>query len=326
MSAPRPDSATGKPAFRKPSPPPRFSVIVPLVRAFGVDVRECVTSWCQAQTVAPHVFEVLLVASGTDRDAGASVSGLLRPADRLLRIGTADTTSMWDAGAREAAGTILVITEAHCVADSRCLEELARYFDGHDRRVALCSSRGPATANIWARLDQRAFEKAFPHESVHDDAEHLHVHGLAIDRALYLELGGFDWRFGRYGEQLFQARLRAAGHRIGNARHAVVTHHYRSRLREHVGDLVIFLQGAWAYQDAAAAEAVSQGQPPGAPALPPTSWELLAAGMRFRAALLRCWFLRWREDRLEHAHCDLMREAENRARLQWLANPRRSSQ
>lgn len=111
---------------------PIFSVLIPLTDARD-HARECLDSWLR-QTFNPSQFELILIQSSSDLALAEYLRPSLRPNDRIVGPATGRETDFWQVGSSYARGTWLFLTEAHCLADPRCLDEMSCCLDAH--RVA----------------------------------------------------------------------------------------------------------------------------------------------------------------------------------------------
>lgn len=218
----------------------RISVIVPLLndRDSGP---ACVASWL-GQTYPSEHYEIVLV---TPRPRGRwerTLQAKLRSGDQFLGSPAGAETLLWDFGARHARGDWVLFTEAHCLADQHCLEELNRCLASHAVAGACCQSVGIANSPA-ARIDARLFQQWFQQAIQPDNWRKLVMHGSVLKRRVYLELGGFDTKLGRFAEWVFERRLYDAGHRLGYAPRAIVRHVFRDSFRELVPEIVGYAAG-----------------------------------------------------------------------------------
>lgn len=219
---------------------PQFSVIIPLQhdREIGPSA---VASWL-AQTLAPPAYEIVLVTPNPQGRWESKLQAALRPHDQFLKSADGAETLLWDHGARQARGHWLLFTEAHCLADPSCLEEMTRYLQDHSVAGACCRSIGIAHSPA-ARIDERLFQQGFAQAIQPDNWRKLVMHGSVLNRRIYLELGGFEGRFGRFGEWVLERRLHDAGHRLGYAPRSIVRHVFRDSLRELIPQLASYTAG-----------------------------------------------------------------------------------
>ena len=224
---------------------PQFSVIVPLQNDRDAGPA-CVASWL-AQTISQDAYEIVLVASNPHGKWEQQLRTRLRPCDQFVAAPDGAETLFWEHGARQARGAWLLFSEAHCVADRRCLEEMSRYLQDHEVAGACCQSIGIARSPA-ARIDERLFQQGFQSAIDPDNWRKLVMHGSVVRKSVYFELGGFDVRHGRFAEWVLERRLHDAGHRLGYAPHAIVRHLFRDSLAELIPELVGYTDGECAFQ------------------------------------------------------------------------------
>jgi GT2 family glycosyltransferase len=216
-------------------PRPKMSVVVCSYRGAAL-LRPCLES---LRSLRYPNFEVILVNDGGDSAVAAVVREFpeVRAFDLAPHGGLSAARNL---GAREATGEILVYTDDDCEADPDWLTWLAWAFAENDLAAAGGPNIPPPPEN---RL--RAIVAAAPggpaHVLLNDvEAEHLPGCNLAVRRAVWESVGGFDERFWTAGDDVdFCWRLIDAGHRIGFHPAAMVWHHRRftvkAYLRQQVG-------------------------------------------------------------------------------------------
>lgn len=219
-------------------PQPEVSVIIPLPDHRGLALA-CVESWTRGQTYPRQCVEVIVATDGSDPALDSRVKALLGLEDRMICHAGSNIARLYDLGARVARGKLLFITESHCIAEPRCLEELLRFLAVHDYDGALCQSV-PVCVNAIDRMEGRMLDTFFREWSQEGDWRKTIKHGFAIYRDIYLEEGGVEHTFGHFAEWEFGARLHSRGRWLGYAAGATIRHYYhRPRLRDayhHVSD------------------------------------------------------------------------------------------
>ena len=225
--------------------PPRFSVIVPLIEHRGV-ARESIATW-QRQTIPRSDFEMIAVTRGEEPDVERQIADLLGPDDRILSEPGANRSRLYDLGARAARGEILLFTESHCFAAPNCLAELDRFLLTHPDAGVCCHSVGIASG-FRDREDLAMFEEGFRLFVREGDWRKVNVHGFALRRQVYLEVGGLPHRYAGFAEMLLAAALRDRGHRLGYADRAEVRHEYRASFRDNADLVDFFLAGESLYR------------------------------------------------------------------------------
>jgi len=227
-----------EPAPRRPAGParpavaesPDVSVVFALPDHRGL-APACISSWVTGQTLPGAGFEVVVVADGAEPELELEIERRLRPGDRLLRRPPGHEIALYDAGVRAARGRWVLMTEPHCLAEPRCLEELLRMLEGSEYDGACLRSTG-MPGNAVARMEERFFEEGFREWSRDGHWCKVVLRGFAVRRDAYEQVGGFQVGFRRFAEFLLAAQLHAAGKRIGYAPGASVRHLYTESLAE----------------------------------------------------------------------------------------------
>jgi hypothetical protein len=197
---------------------------------------------------------VIVVTDGSDSALDSRVKELLGPGDRMICHATTNLHLLYNLGAREAKGTLLFITEPHCIVEPECLEELVNFFATHDYDGASCRSVSIHPPNGWARMEERLHETHLRMFSRQDDWRKVLLRGFAIYRDIYLEEGGFEDSFGRFAEWALAAKLHSQGRRLGYAAAAAVRHPFTTTSRQLFASVRDFTRGECAYRAISPAE------------------------------------------------------------------------
>jgi predicted dehydrogenase/glycosyltransferase involved in cell wall biosynthesis len=228
------------------SPSIRFSVIVPLVEDRDM-AAACLSQWVNCQSLARGDYEVLVVSDGATPELEREIQSLLGPSDRLLREDKANRSRLYDLGARAASGEFLFFTESHCLPEPDCLLELDRFLAAHGVDGACCRSIG--VAKRWLdRQDHEMFEEGFRLFRQGEDWRKVNVHGFALRRQRYLEVGGLAHRYGGFAEMMLAAALRDRGVQLGYAAAAAVHHKYHASFRDTLQLIDFFVTGESLYR------------------------------------------------------------------------------
>jgi Glycosyl transferase family 2 len=223
----------------------RISLVFPLTAERGLTA-EALTAWTR-QTFPAERFELIVVADNATA-IDPQLPPLLRPQDRILRGTFANLAHQFDAGVRAGNGELLFLTESHCLPAPDCLEAMDRFLVANPRLVGACCESVPSWENTYQKIDATTFEEGYRLFVSTNDWRKLSIHGMALQRDLFLALGGFQHQYGRFAEMLLAATLRDAGHILGYARESVVTHHYRETLQELIDGTAEYVREEFGYR------------------------------------------------------------------------------
>src|SRR3954451_12373323 len=160
--------------------PPRISILLPIQddREAGL---ESVRSWLREQTAADELYELIALAPGRDRGLEHAVRPLLRRQDRWLELDGASSSELFNAGAMEARGEFIFLTESHCVPERDCLEAMLQELD----RTGAAGVRGldpPEAQGRLGELERDKFLEEISREEGPDHWRRVLVHSLALHR------------------------------------------------------------------------------------------------------------------------------------------------
>lgn len=215
-----------RPVPTAPPPGPSFSVII-CTRNGRARIGHCLKA---VRAMVGGGLETLVVDDGSD-DGTADFVAENFPWVRLVRLPACGLSAARNAGAAAANGEILAFTDDDCEPDQEWLARLRRVFaDG--RFAAAGGPNLPPPARSWREAVVAAAPGAPSHVMLDDEeAEHLPGCNLAVTRAAFAAVGGFDPEFHTAGDDVdFCWRLRAAGLRLGFAPGAFVWHWRRPSL------------------------------------------------------------------------------------------------
>lgn len=214
-----------------PSAPPKtgFSVVVCTRNGVG-RISSCLRA---LQRQRWQDFEVIVVDDGSSDGTAAEVASGFSEV-RLLRQPAAGLSAARNAGAAAAAREVVVFTDDDCEPDEQWLAGLAKVLDaGWD--AAGGPNLAPPPENTAAAVIAAA--PGAPSHVMLDDVEAEHLPGcnLAVRRAAFAAVGGFDPAFTTAGDDVdFCWRLQDAGFRLGFSPTAFVWHHRRGCLRSYL--------------------------------------------------------------------------------------------
>ncbi len=210
-----------------PNPNVGFTVIV-CTRNGRQRIGRCLTA-LEKLTGSGH--ELLVVDDGSSDGTADYVSARF-PQVRLVCSPPVGLSAARNLGAAAAIGGIFAFTDDDCEPDPEWLERLRRVFaDG--RFEAVGGPNLPPRPQNWEEAVVCAAPGAPSHVMLDDEeAEHLPGCNLAVTRAAFETIGGFDPVFLTAGDDVdFCWRLRDAGCRLGFAAGAFVWHWRRPSMR-----------------------------------------------------------------------------------------------
>jgi predicted dehydrogenase len=230
-----------RPALRPPPDEPEVSVILPLPDHRGYAER-AVSSWTEGQTFDRERYEVIVASDGSEAGLDERVEPLLGSADRLIRDEGASEIELYDRAARAARGRLLVFTEPHCVAEPAFIEQVVTYL-AHTGEIGACGRTVAISPNRLARMERRLYDEGFSIWSQPGHWCRVILRAFTIERAAYLEAGGYETEYGRFAEYALAAKLHSTGRRVGYAPGAAVEHLYTTSFRELIPPVEDFIVG-----------------------------------------------------------------------------------
>ena len=180
-------------------------------------------------------FETLVVDDGSSDETANFVAHCF-PWVELLKLEPCGLSAARNAGAAAAHGEVLAFTDDDCEPDEDWIARLRPLFD--DGRFAAAGGPNlPPPPRTWEEAVVCAAPGAPSHVMLDDvEAEHLPGCNLAVTRAAFDAIGGFDPQFHTAGDDVdFCWRLRDAGFRLGFAPGAFVWHWRRPSLSKFLG-------------------------------------------------------------------------------------------
>lgn len=205
----------------------KLSVIVPVYRE-SAGVQVLLTALC-AQTLPAALFEVILVDNDPDGPAPLLALQALPFSVQILHCRILGSYAARNAGVAAARGRFLVFTDADCRPAPDWLSAMSIALQDHEGKILAGDVQldaGPAP-NDWAIFDtvRGIPQAAFVRRGYGATAN------LALSRALFRRLGGFDPKRLSGGDAEFCRRAGRQGvaiHFVGGA----VVHHPARHIRE----------------------------------------------------------------------------------------------
>ncbi len=176
-------------------------------------------------------FEAIVVDDGSTDGSGDFVEKNF-PGVRLIRLEPGGLSRARNAGAAAAQGEVLAFTDDDCEPDQDWIARLRPMFQ-QGRYAAAGGPNLPPKPRTWQEAVVRAAPGAPSHVMLDDvEAEHLPGCNLAVTKAAFHAISGFDPQFHTAGDDVdFCWRLRDAGLRLGFVPGAFVWHWRRPSIR-----------------------------------------------------------------------------------------------
>ncbi len=196
------------------STPFMLSVVIP-VRNDAERLSRCLQS-LKAQT-APG-FEVLVIDDGSDDD---SAQVACREGARVLKQEKMGAAAARNRGIREAAGDVILFTDADCFCDPYWVERLGRpLLAGKDGAVGRCTSR---QKHCLARLVQAELDERYACMRHHQQIDFLNTGNCGFRKEILVR-DPFDESFPWLEDVELSFRLASRGYRMVFVSDAVVEH------------------------------------------------------------------------------------------------------
>lgn len=224
---------------------PEISVIVSLVDHRD-EALPCIEALTDQQDAPQRSFEIIVVSDGSEPQVDEVVKTRLRPHDQFLIEPSRNEYLLFNIGSQSAIGETILVIESHCIAACDFISRFQRAFRDPGVQAARCRSIGVAE-NPLEEHERDIFEDSFSVGLLDTSWNRVLIHGFALRRSLYRELGGFRIESGNFGPWVMGARLDRAGIEIEMVEDAMVEHHYMGEEAELREFIVRFCRGEWEY-------------------------------------------------------------------------------
>jgi glycosyltransferase involved in cell wall biosynthesis len=212
---------------------PRFSIVVPTRNRPG-PLAACMEAVARLR-FPPASFETIVVDDGGDRPLDAALEpAVARARARVVRQPGAGPAAARNRGAAEARGEVLAFLDDDCAPDPGWLDALDRALAADPGAGAGGRTVNALPGNPYATASQALIDYLYAYYNQPGSPEPMFTtSNLALARARFLELGGFDQRFPRAGGEDRELCLRwaRAGGEIRYVPDAIVRHAHRLDLR-----------------------------------------------------------------------------------------------
>jgi len=235
---------------------PTVNVIIPVLNGGGT-LRACLES-LRAQTYEGKIIPVVINDGSTD-----NTSEVAREFSevKLLEQENHGRAAARNKGISESDAEIIAFTDADCVPEPDWLERLIARLRENDNRGVVSGAMTIRTgSNLWQRLDHQAWAHSIGPEAPAGPTLFGSTANMALYRAVFNEVGGFDSRLRGSEDSDLAFRIHRAGYENFFEPKAVIIHnHPRTTLRAFLRQRYNY--GKWTIQT------VLKHKP-----LPPYSW------------------------------------------------------
>jgi GT2 family glycosyltransferase len=236
---------------------PRFSIVIP-TKDRPRSLRVCLRAIARIDLPRER-FETIVVDDGSRVPVADHLDeDVERASARVVRQPNAGPGVARNRGAAEARGTLLAFLDDDCAPDPGWLEALGREHEKEPDAGFGGHTINALTGNVYSRTSQALIDYLYAYyNSGRTGHPMFTTSNLALPRAEFERIGGFDARFARAGGEDRELCLRwvRAGHPMRYVPDAVVYHTHRLGPRS-------FLKQHFAYGRGAAQFHQIRGSPP----------------------------------------------------------------
>jgi glycosyltransferase involved in cell wall biosynthesis len=220
--------------------PKKYSVIIPAFNASGTIAR-CLQA-LEDQSLPKKEYEVLVVDDGSSDQT--SVVAKRFPVRYFWQPNQGPAAAR-NRGASEAAGAIILFTDADCIPDHNWIEEMVKPFADY-QVMAVKGAYKTEQKALTARFAQVEFEERYGMLRKAYSIDMVDTYSAAFRKIVFLSLGGFDPVFpvANNEDTDFSYRMSMAGHRMIFQPMAVVQHlHHPDTIQKYAK--LKFWRGYW---------------------------------------------------------------------------------
>jgi hypothetical protein len=218
-----------------------LAVILPLEDPRG-DIADHLRTWTHWQDLDRERYQVVVAGDGEHPEFERGVEELLSPQDLMIRVPGASTMGLYAAAAEAATAKVIVLTEAHCLADPGCLLAIADAFAEDADLDGGIIRYEQSPSNPLGELTDRWFDRAF---AAWDLAgwPRFNNAGVAVRREAYARAGGLEPRQELYAPSVLSAHMHEQGCRVEPLEGAVLTHELEETIAESLDASRSFARG-----------------------------------------------------------------------------------
>lgn len=235
------------------APVPPVSVIIP-TRGRPAALERCLESLA-GLTYPRHQVQVIVVHDGERADVATTHDSDRCPTTTHLTVPHGGPGAARNAGAAAAGGEILAFLDDDCLAAPDWLTRLTRALAEHPDAAVGGRVVNALPQNPYARANHTLLDFLYHyyHEQHRGHLPFFTTNNLAVRRAVFETLGGFDTSFPFASEDRdWCDRCRDAGHPLRYAPEALVHHAQTLTFREFIRQHVRYGEGAWRFHRARA--------------------------------------------------------------------------
>ena len=204
----------------------KYSVIVPVFNGEDI-IRECLDALSN-QSVNRSDYEIIVVDDGST-DNTAKIAAEV--CDRVIAIKNGGPANARNIGVNEAAGEVILFTDADCVPVHDWVEKMTAPF----AEAGIVGTKGAYYTRqdeLVAQFVQAEYESKYNYMAQYKYIDFIDTYSAGFLRKVFLELKGFDTRFpgASVEDQEFSFRVSAAGYKMVFVPEARVFHRHAASL------------------------------------------------------------------------------------------------